>query len=165
MIMLSTFVQSWKGFLSFLKSHDFLKNDITSTSLLFAGQSTPPDDLLANFKDHRSYRSGDVNLYTNTNMNNSEKAKLTTLIRHIEKFSNIYLDIRNPGIVLTRKGNERQLQSVMVYLKTQKTYKVHMVDNSHNSQSILHLFNHIFKHNFRDTLKTSNLNEKSCNLT
>ena len=89
MIMLSTFVQSWKGFLSFLKSHNFLKNDITSTSLLFAGKSTPLDDLLANFKDHRSYWSGDVNLYINSNVNNSEKAKLTTLIRHIDEFSNL----------------------------------------------------------------------------
>ena len=39
--------------------------------------------MLAKFGDHRSYRNGDIDFFTNSYMDTLEKAELTFFIRHI----------------------------------------------------------------------------------
>ena len=65
--------------------------------------------VLANFSDHRFYRNGDINFYTNSHMDTLEKAKLTTSTRHIALFLKSGTPIYNSKVPDTAsKKNEKK---------------------------------------------------------
>ena len=84
--------------------------------------------LLAKFSSHMSYGYGDINPYISSDMNTLEKAQLTTLAHHIERFSKSRILIYNfkvwTRLAETREAGEdeqqRQLEWVMRVTQTQR---------------------------------------------
>ena len=64
--------------------------------------------VLANFSDHRFYRNGDINFYTNSHMDTLEKAKLTASTHHIALFLKSGIPIYNSKVPDTASKKKRE---------------------------------------------------------
>ena len=79
--------------------------------------------LLAKFGNHRFSRNEDVNFFFNFYMNTLEKAELTALVRHIERFLESGMPIHNPEVLDTdgrktrRRGRGRRRRKTKAIAK------------------------------------------------
>ena len=83
--------------------------------------------LIANFRDHRSYRNGDINSYIKSYVDTLEKAKLTTLHRHITGFLKSGIPIYNsevPDMVGRKLRRKRRTKTIAKLLRFMQTLKL-----------------------------------------